>query len=50
MDKDSLKTIFEAIGAILLSLWDALPNILRFLILLGSFIHVVIKIRRDYEA
>lgn len=48
--KESIKTMLEGFGAILLSFWEALPNILRFLILLSSFIHIMIKIRRDYES
>jgi hypothetical protein len=45
--KESLKTLAEGTGGILLSLWDALPNILRFGILLATFIHIMIKIKRD---
>ncbi len=40
-------TVGQGCGAILLSLWDALPEILRFLILLASFIHIVIRIRKE---
>jgi len=41
-------TVGQGFGAILLSLWGALPEILRFLILLASFIHIVIRIRKEF--
>ena len=53
---DSLKAIIqgpvgtavEGMGGILLSLWGALPEILRILILFATFIHIVIRIRKDF--
>ena len=51
--EDTLKsisgTVIQGTGGILLSLWDALPNILRILILIATFIHIIVKIRKDYE-
>jgi len=47
--KESLKTVCEGMGGILLSLWDALPNILRFGILVATFVHIMIKIKRDMK-
>jgi hypothetical protein len=47
--KESLKTILEGTAGILLSLWEALPNILRFGILLATFVHIMIKIKRDMK-
>ena len=41
-------TVGQGFGAIWLSLWDALPDILRFLILFASFIHIVVKIRKEF--
>ena len=41
-------TVGQGFGAILLSLWEALPDILRLLILLASFIHIVVKIRKEF--
>ena len=43
-----LGTAIEGFGGILLSLWTALPEILRFLILLATFIHIVVRIRKDF--
>ena len=47
--KESLKTVLEGTTGILLSLWEALPNILRFGILLATFVHIMIKIKRDMK-
>ena len=41
-------TAAEGFIGILLSLWSALPEILRFLILLATFIHIVVRIRKDF--
>ena len=50
--EDTLKsisgTVIQGTGGILLSLWDALPEILRFGILLASFIHIIIRIRKEF--
>tara|TARA_Y100000310_G_C20557034_1_gene751088 strand:+ start:871 stop:1047 length:177 start_codon:yes stop_codon:yes gene_type:complete len=40
-------TAVEAGGGILLSLWTALPDILRIFILFATFIHIVVRIRKD---
>tara|TARA_B100000809_G_C15009910_1_gene484578 strand:- start:376 stop:552 length:177 start_codon:yes stop_codon:yes gene_type:complete len=40
-------TALEAGGGILLSLWGALPDILRVCILIATFIHIVVRIRKD---
>jgi hypothetical protein len=54
MVEDTLKSIsgtaLQGTGGILLSMWEALPNILRLAILIATFIHIIIKIRKDYEA
>ena len=42
-------TLFQGIGGILVSLWDALPDILRLGILVGTFVHIVIKIKKDLK-
>ena len=47
--KDSLITISQSGGAILLSMWEVLPEILRVLILLGTFMHILIKIYKDLK-
>jgi hypothetical protein len=43
-----LGTVGQGFGAILLSLWEALPDILRVLILFASFIHIVVKVRKEF--
>ena len=40
-------TLFQGLGGILVSLWEALPDILRIAVLIGTFVHIVIKIRKD---
>ena len=47
--KDSLITIGQGSGAIALSLWTVLPDIIRLGILIATFIHIVIKIRKDLK-
>ena len=47
--KDSLITISQGGGAIALSLWTALPDIVRLGILIATFVHIVIKIRKELK-
>lgn len=47
--KDSLVTIGQGSGAIALSLWTALPDIVRLGILIATFVHIVVKIRKDLK-
>ena len=47
--KDSLITAGKGGGAIALSLWEALPDLVRLGILVATFIHIVIKIRKDLK-
>ena len=47
--KDSLITIGQGSGAIALSLWTVLPDIIRIGILIATFIHIVVKIRKDLK-
>ena len=42
-------TLFQGLGGILVSLWDALPDILRLSVLIGTLVHIVIKIRIDLK-
>ena len=50
---DSIKvpvtTITHGVGGILLSLWDALPGILRVCILLATLVHIIVRIRKDLK-
>jgi len=52
MVEDTLKsisgTVLQGTGGIMLSLWDALPDILRITLLVLTCIHIFIKIRKDY--
>jgi len=43
-----LGTAVEGVGGILLSLWSALPDILRLSILIATFIHIVVRIRKEF--
>lgn len=45
---DSLKTTATSGGALLLSLWAALPDILRLFILIANCIFVVRQIQKTY--
>ena len=47
--KASHVTAGQGGGAIALSLWTALPDIVRFGILVATFIHIVIKINKELK-
>ena len=47
--KDSLITIGQGGGAIALSLWTALPDIVRLGVLVATFVHIVIKINKELK-
>ena len=47
--KDSLITVSQGGGAIALSLWTALPEIVRLAILIATFVHIVIKISKELK-
>ena len=47
--KDSLVTISQGAGGVALSFWDALPDVLRIAILFVTFLHITIKIVKDYR-
>ena len=48
--KDSLMTISQGTGAILISMWEIVPHTLRILILLGTLIHIIVKIYKDLKS
>ena len=47
--KDAIITAGKGGGAIALSLWEVLPELVRLGILIGTLIHIVIKIRKDLK-
>jgi len=47
--KDSLITITQGGGAIMISWLDFIPEIVRLGILVATFIHIVIKIKKDLK-
>jgi hypothetical protein len=47
--KDSLITVSQGGGAIALSLWTTLPEIVRLGILIATFIHIAIKIKKELQ-
>ena len=49
MDDKLFNTIFEAFGAILLSMLEFLPSILRIAILAATFIHIMLKVKKEYS-
>ena len=47
--KSPIGTIFEGTAGILLTLWDWLPEIIRLLIGMATFIHIVVRIKKDLK-
>jgi len=47
--KSPIGTAFEGTLGILITLWDRLPEIIRILIGMATFIHIVIRIRKDMK-
>ena len=47
--KSPVGTLFEGTIGILITLWDALPEILRILIGMATFIHIIVKIKKDMK-
>ena len=45
--KDSVIMIGKSSGAIMLSMWSALPDVLRVAILIATLVHIVVKINND---
>jgi hypothetical protein len=40
-------TLCQGLGGILISLWEALPDLLRLAVLVGTLVHIVVKIKKD---
>tara|TARA_R110002096_G_scaffold56927_1_gene144840 strand:- start:696 stop:854 length:159 start_codon:yes stop_codon:yes gene_type:complete len=47
--KDSMITIGQGGGAILISWMEFIPEIIRVVILLATLVHIVVKIRKDLK-
>ena len=47
--KSPIGTVFEGTAGILLTLWDRLPEVLRILIGIATFIHIVVRIKKDLK-
>tara|TARA_R100000008_G_C3540737_1_gene144624 strand:+ start:469 stop:636 length:168 start_codon:yes stop_codon:yes gene_type:complete len=42
-------TVFEGTAGILITMWERLPELLRILIGIATFIHIIIKIKKDMK-
>ena len=47
--RSPIGTAFEGIAGILITLWDVLPEIIRIGIGIATFVHIVIRIKRDIK-
>ena len=47
MDSRVFSSVFQVIAAIVVSMVEMLPEILRIAVLTATFIHIVIKIKKD---
>ena len=47
--KDSVITVSQGASGVALSIWDALPDILRMAILFATLAHITIKVVKDYN-
>jgi hypothetical protein len=47
--KSPIGTALEGALGILITLWDKLPEIIRILIGIATFIHIVVKIKKDMK-
>ena len=47
--KSPIGTAFEGTAGILITLWEVLPEIIRVGIGIATFVHIVIRIRRDMK-
>ena len=47
--KSPIGTAFEGTAGILLTLWEVLPEILRIGIGLATFVHIVVRIKKDMK-
>ena len=42
-------TAFEGTAGIMITMWDRLPEILRICIGIATFVHIVVKIKKDLK-
>ena len=47
--KSPVGTVFEGTAGILITLWDALPELIRILIGIATFVHIVVRIKKDIK-
>ena len=47
--KSPIGTAFEGAAGILITLWDVLPEIIRIGIGIATFVHIVIRIKKDMK-
>jgi|TARA_Y100000310_G_C20257239_1_gene611928 hypothetical protein len=47
--RSPIGTAFEGTVGILITLWDVLPEIIRIGIGIATFVHIVIRIKRDIK-
>ena len=47
--KSPIGTAFEGTAGILITLWDVLPEIIRIGIGIATFVHIVIRIKKDMK-
>ena len=47
--RSPIGTFFEGTAGILLTLWDRLPEVIRICIGVATFVHIVIKIKKDMK-
>ena len=47
--KSPIGTVCEGTLGILITLWDRLPEIIRVLIGMATFIHILVRIKKDIK-
>ena len=47
--RSPIGTAFEGTAGILITLWDWLPDIIRIGIGIATFVHIVIRIKKDMK-
>ena len=47
--KSPIGTALEGTLGILITLWDKLPEIIRILIGIATFVHIVVRIKKDMK-
>ena len=47
--KSPIGTAFEGTVGILITMWDRLPEIIRILIGIATFVHILVRIKKDLK-